>query len=743
MTGKRVCIVGAGPSGLVAAKTLLHEHPGVFQCTIYEKSDRIGGLWPSSESDVDGMVHPDMCTNQSKHTVAFSDLAWDEAAPSFPKAWQVGQYLQKYLDMYLKPSSACEILTKWAVVKIDEPKSEDGKGATEGPESLWKVLVKNESSGETAVKYFDHVLIASGFFGKPKVLDTLGALAAPVSHSSHFRNIPSLLSASGKQTPQGTKIVVVGGQMSGVEVAASIAMQISSAVYSPIGQRALENAAKYTIHNVVQRPFWVMPLYFPENPVLETEDEDVKMNNPASPFLPLDLVMYNLAWKPEGPIKNTSGEISPEAAEMTNDFMNKYVGSDQSELGTNDLAMKGEIRSKQPFLACSDQYTEFIRSGEIVTHRGRVTEASPDGKSIVIENQGSKYQLDDVAAVVFATGFKASPSISYFSSSILEQLQFDADSSEFPLALNVHSTAHHAIPSLGFVGFYRSPYWGVMEMQARFLGKLWTNDEKVAKTLADDDTVENVLKLRKSDRLAQFPMGDYAYLMESFSECLGIQRLEEKAGRNGIVLPQRYLPQTASELSRKQRDAAYAIIRREFQQSREEAKFVARAVFRALQGIWKVERTLISQTPAHPTGTFSGKASFHPRDPSDNEGKYDLEYLYNEAGEFKIQNGPTFPASRRYAYRYQTSKDELSAWFIKPADNHTVDYLFHELSFHAPPDSQPNQGWMAKGKHLCEQDWYNVVYEFQFKGVALQAWTMEYDVKGPTKDYRIRSVYER
>lgn len=357
--------------------------------------------------------------------------------------------------------------------------------------------------------------------------------------------------------------------------------------------------------------------------------------------------MYNLAWRPEGPLKNTSGEISPEAASMTNDFMNKYIGSDQSELGTDDLAMKGDIRLKQPYLACSDHYTEFVRSGDIVTHRGRVTDASPDGKSIIVEDRGSHYQLDDVAAVVFATGFEASPSIKFFSDSILKQLQFDPQSDEFPLALNVNSTVHHSISSLGFVGFYRSPYWGVMEMQARFLGKLWANDERAAKTLAEDDTLENVLKLRKSDRLAQFPMGDYAYLMESFSDSLGIQRLEEKPGRSGIVLTQRYLPQNASELSLKQRDAGYAAIHQEFQHSRNEAKFIARAVFRALQGIWKVERTLISQTPAHPTGTFSGSASFHPRDPSDNEARYDMEYLYNESGEFKIQNGPTFPASRR------------------------------------------------------------------------------------------------
>ena len=66
---------GAGPAGLVAAKTLTHNHPGVFNVTIFEQSERIGGLWPVSKQD-DGLVNPDMCTNQSRYTVSFSDLAW-------------------------------------------------------------------------------------------------------------------------------------------------------------------------------------------------------------------------------------------------------------------------------------------------------------------------------------------------------------------------------------------------------------------------------------------------------------------------------------------------------------------------------------------------------------------------------------------------------------------------------------------------------------------------------------------
>jgi hypothetical protein len=134
--------------------------------------------------------------------------------------------------------------------------------------------------------------------------------------------------------------------------------------------------------------------------------------------------------------------------------------------------------------------------------------------------------IPNVAAVVCATGFDASQSLDFLPKEILETLQFDPNDDGFPLALNYHTTVSRKFPSLGFVGFYRSPYWGVMEMQARFLGKLWSGDEKVAHSLNDDNTIDEMMKLRGDPRRAQFPMGDYAYLMESFGEILGIKRFE-------------------------------------------------------------------------------------------------------------------------------------------------------------------------------------------------------------------------
>lgn len=99
-----------------------------------------------------------------------------------------------------------------------------------------------------------------------------------------------------------------------------------------------------------------------------------------------------------------------------------------------------------------------------------------------------------------------------------------------------------------------------------------------------------------------------------------------------------------------------------------------------------------------------------------------------------------------YAYRYTETTDTLSAWFVKPKDNKTVDYLFHEVEVIVPAEGSNPTGdepWRAKSSHLCIEDMYNVKYEFRFRGTYLSSWGQEYTVSGPAKDYTIKNLYKR
>ena len=362
---------------------------------------------------------------------------------------------------------------------------------------------------------------------------------------------------------------------------------------------------------------------------------------------------YNLASKPPGELRNTGGHITVEAAEATHGFLNTYVGSDQSELGYSELAMKGHLRSEPPFLAVSDEYTEFVRSGNIKIVQGHAKDFTKlRDRKITVESNldaGSSKEITNITAVILATGFDARPSVNFLPNELLDILQFDPACDEFLLALNVNTVVNRSLPSLGFVGFYRSPYWGVMEMQARYLAKLWSGDGQAAKALVEDTTMDTMLKLRRDPRQGQFPMGDYAYLMESFSKILDIKRLEpdpSKETRSGLVFPPRYTYTDANEVEKVETAAALTTFNNTFVDSETKGKFLARSVFRGMQGDWKLERQIESFISTYPSGTLSGVAKFLPRRPTE-EG-FDGEYLYVESGEFKTSTGMEFTAKRRY-----------------------------------------------------------------------------------------------
>lgn len=206
----------------------------------------IGGLWPTSTDDNGRMIHPFMVANQSKHTMHFSDFPWQDNAPQIPTAWMVGQYLQRYLKQYLSPSKNFELRLGTRVVKAAQ--QQDNKG--------WQVTTA--AGEEQKVENFDYLLVASGYFGQPIVNEDIKKSASvPVIHSSEYRHIRGLVTP---QTTKGRKILVVGGQMSGVEIASTIASHLSSESNSP-DDSDIPDIQDVTVHHVIQRPVWIIPLH--------------------------------------------------------------------------------------------------------------------------------------------------------------------------------------------------------------------------------------------------------------------------------------------------------------------------------------------------------------------------------------------------------------------------------------------------------------------------------------------------
>ncbi len=93
----RVCLIGAGSSGIAAAKAL-HERGIDFDC--FEKSDRIGGNWVFENKNGMSAAYRDLFINTSRPRMEYSDLPMPDSYPDFPHHSQIAAYFEEYVDHF-------------------------------------------------------------------------------------------------------------------------------------------------------------------------------------------------------------------------------------------------------------------------------------------------------------------------------------------------------------------------------------------------------------------------------------------------------------------------------------------------------------------------------------------------------------------------------------------------------------------------------------------------------------------
>lgn len=471
--------------------------------------------------------------------------------------------------------------------------------------------------------------MASGYFARPYIPEIPGLSHFPgrVVHSSALQKGPGRPLDNEDDTVRGN-VVVIGGSMSGVEAASAIALDMSS---SMLATSVLRGRAKQTVYHVYSRPFWTLPTYLPH----ETPEDTIT-------FLPLDLAMYDLGRRPPGPVEYALGPLTQEKAAKTNDYFSSLLGTEYERVGhTHEPSTEQEAGFRPPWVAIGNDYAEFVRSGAIETTMGRAVSVQPEPDtglaSIKIETpDGQSKTLDSVETAVMATGFTPFESLSFLPGDVLSALEYTTNVPFLPLVLDKGGTFRSEMPDIGFVGFYRGPYWGVMEMQARFLGEAWAG--KSHEPFHTENQRESLRVLRHptlDSRRGQFPMGDYVGLMESFAKDLGINRtdLSRDHGRSGSVVPSRYLYDKTScpvpDLYQIPRNAeaqrTLNSLQSTFVNEHSTAQTAAAsAIFRALHGTWKFSQW----DSAADKSTRAGTVAFHPRYPS--IPAYDREYVCEE-----------------------------------------------------------------------------------------------------------------
>jgi cation diffusion facilitator CzcD-associated flavoprotein CzcO len=205
MNKKKVCIVGAGVSGLATAKVFRSQGHDV---SVFEKADALGGVWAPSRR------HPGLRLQTVRDCYAFSDFPMPSSYPEFPSGRQVHDYLTAYATHF----AIIETIKLGAEVTRIAARSDGASG--------WRVHVRDAKGDETADD-FDFVVVCNGIFSEPKIpqipgRDTFEANGGVVLHSSQIPDDGQL---------EARAVVVVGFGKSALDIAeASLAKARSTAI---------------------------------------------------------------------------------------------------------------------------------------------------------------------------------------------------------------------------------------------------------------------------------------------------------------------------------------------------------------------------------------------------------------------------------------------------------------------------------------------------------------------------------
>ncbi len=194
MENIKVCIIGAGSSGITACKSLLEE--GIpFDC--YEKGSGIGGNWRYNNDNGLSSAYRSLHINTNREIMSYSDYPMPTEYAMFPHHTEILKYFESYVDhfgirKYIKFNTSVENVEK----------NHDGG------------YLVTTSDGKTT--QYQAVIVANGHHWNPRYPepDFPGEFTGEKMHV-HYYKTPEVL--------EGKSIVVLGFGNSAVDIACEAA----------------------------------------------------------------------------------------------------------------------------------------------------------------------------------------------------------------------------------------------------------------------------------------------------------------------------------------------------------------------------------------------------------------------------------------------------------------------------------------------------------------------------------------
>lgn len=184
---QKIGVIGAGIAGLAAARLL---SSAGFDCEIFEKRDRVGGVWTAGYHTF-GLQTP-------KSLYEIPDFPMPDNYPRLP----TGEQLQTYFENYAKAFGLMEIIHFGCTIKkLDQNDAQS-----------WSLQYSQHNSNTVHEKNFDFIVVATGLYSNPYIphLPHRKSFEGHVLHSSQY--------VSPNQV-KGKNVVVVGFGKSALDIA--------------------------------------------------------------------------------------------------------------------------------------------------------------------------------------------------------------------------------------------------------------------------------------------------------------------------------------------------------------------------------------------------------------------------------------------------------------------------------------------------------------------------------------------
>ena len=218
MRPTRVCVIGAGPSGLAAAKSCLMSGLPVV---VFEKNDRVGGNWVFNSATGHSSVYENTHIISSRAWSEFEDFPMPADYPDYPGHRQLQAYFESYARHFGVMDRICFGHTVQQVRK-----TADGG---------WQVDVL-DASGQPQQHHFTHLMVANGHHWHPKHPDYPGTFSGRYLHSHDFKGV--------NDDWRDKDVLVIGAGNSACDVAVESARVAGRVAMS------------------MRKPQWFMPKFF-------------------------------------------------------------------------------------------------------------------------------------------------------------------------------------------------------------------------------------------------------------------------------------------------------------------------------------------------------------------------------------------------------------------------------------------------------------------------------------------------